>query len=377
VPRVLVVGVATRGLAESAARAGYEVVAVDGFGDLDLRACAREVVVTRSRRGFDVPRALRAAGELAYDAACYVGSLENHPTAVAALAERGRLWGNPPDVLRRARDPVRLAGALRARGFAAPAVSLGAPRGVTEGLWLVKPRASGGGAGIAPWRAGRRIPPGRYLQERIAGIPGSLVFAADGRRVLPLGLSRALTGDRRFGAQGFRYCGSILAPPRDPLLARASRLAAAVTEECGLVGVNGLDFVSRGGVPYPIEVNPRYTASMELVERAYGVSIFELHARACEGELGGFDASATARSPTTIGKAILYARQRVRPRDTEAWLARDDIRDVPIAGEPIATGHPICTIFARGRDPATCYAALVDRARRLYRTLAETRVQVA
>jgi uncharacterized protein len=377
VPRVLVVGVATRGLAESAARAGYDVVAIDGFGDLDLRACAREVVVTRSRSGFDVARALRAAGELTYDAACYVGSLENHPAAVQALAERGRLWGNPADVLTRARDPVRLAGALRARGFAAPAVCLGAPRAETECLWLTKPRASGGGAGIAPWRAGRRIPRGRYLQERIVGIPGSLVFAADGRRVVPLGLSRALAGDRRFGAHGFRYCGSILAPPRDPLLAAASRLAAAVTEECGLVGVNGLDFVTRGGVPYPIEVNPRYTASMELVERAYGVSIFELHARACEGELRGFRASATARSPTTIGKAILYARQRVIPRDTEAWLARDDIRDVPIAGEPIAAGHPICTIFARGRDPVTCYAALVDRARRLYRTLAETRVRVA
>lgn len=376
-PRVLVVGVATRGLAESAARAGYDVVAVDGFGDLDLRACAREVIVTRSRRGFDVARAVRAAGELGYDAACYVGSLENHPAAVRALAERGRLWGNPPDVLARARDPVQLAGALGARGFPVPAVCLSAPRAKTECRWLAKPRASGGGAGIAPWRAGQRIPRGRYLQERIAGVPGSLVFAADGRRVLPLGLSRALAGDRRFGAHDFRYCGNLLEPSRDPLLAAATRLAAAVTEECGLVGVNGLDFVARGGVPYPIEVNPRYTASMELVERAYGVSIFELHARACEGELWGVRASATTRSPTTIGKAILYARQRVIPRDTEAWLARDDIRDVPVAGEPIAAGHPICTIFARGRDAAACYAALVEGARRLYRSLAETQVRVA
>jgi len=45
--RVLIAGVSTRGLAASAARAGYDVVAVDGFGDLDLRACARAVAVAR------------------------------------------------------------------------------------------------------------------------------------------------------------------------------------------------------------------------------------------------------------------------------------------------------------------------------------------
>src|SRR5438094_6688730 len=46
--RVLVAGVSTRGFAESAARAGYDVLAVDGFGDLDLRACARAVLVART-----------------------------------------------------------------------------------------------------------------------------------------------------------------------------------------------------------------------------------------------------------------------------------------------------------------------------------------
>lgn len=375
--RVLVVGVATRGLAESAARAGYDVVAVDGFGDLDLRARAARVVVARAGDGFSVTAALDAARGLPHDAVCYVASLENHPRAVRTLAQRGTLWGNPPAVLARARDPVGLARALRARGFVTPAVRLSAPGASERGPWLLKPRASGGGTGIVVWRRGRRVPAGCYVQQRIAGVPGSIVFAADGRRAMPLGLSRALTGDRTFGADGFRYCGSILVPPAEPLLGAACRLAAAVTEACGLVGVNGLDFVARGGVPYPIEVNPRYTASMELVERAYGVSIFELHARASQGELAPFELAAARGAPATIGKAILYARRAVTPRHTRAWLERDDIRDVPRPGEPIAPGHPICTIFARGRDAAACYAALAARARGLYRALAERRVQVA
>ena len=50
-PCVLIAGVSTRGLAESAARAGYDVIAVDGFGDLDLRARARAVFLARDAHG--------------------------------------------------------------------------------------------------------------------------------------------------------------------------------------------------------------------------------------------------------------------------------------------------------------------------------------
>src|SRR5207245_5988285 len=50
-PRVLIAGVSTRGFAESAARAGYEVVAVAGYGDLDLVARAAVVRVARVRGG--------------------------------------------------------------------------------------------------------------------------------------------------------------------------------------------------------------------------------------------------------------------------------------------------------------------------------------
>src|SRR5207253_2448876 len=127
-PRVLIAGVSTRGFAESAARAGYDVIAVDGFGDLDLRACAGTVLVARGSDRFSVPAALRAAGAVACDAVCYVASFENHPDAVGVLARRGTLWGNPPAVLRRVRDPVRLARALAAHGLPAPVVRLSAPR---------------------------------------------------------------------------------------------------------------------------------------------------------------------------------------------------------------------------------------------------------
>jgi len=363
-PRVLIAGVSTRGFAESAARAGYDVIAVDGFGDLDLRACARTVLVARGSDRFSMPAALRAAGAVACDAVCYVASFENHPDAVGVLARRGTLWGNPPAVLRRVRDPVRLARALAAHGLPAPAVRLSAPRSPARTRWLLKPRASGGGSGITRWR-GRSVPVGSYLQQWIAGVPGSIVFAADGRRAVPLGLSRLLAGERAFGAGPFRYCGNILGGADARLADSARRIADAVTREFRLVGVNGIDFVARRGVPYPLEVNPRYTAALELVERAHGLGIFATHARACAGELPG----APPPPRTALGKAIVYARRDLVIGDTSSWLEDESVRDIPSPGQRIGRGHPVCTIFAHARDPAACHAALVRRARSLYREI--------
>ncbi|MGH7548550.1 MAG: ATP-grasp domain-containing protein [Gemmatimonadales bacterium] len=378
--RVLIAGVSARGLAESAARAGYEVVAVDGFGDLDLRACAADVRVARVGGRFRARTAAAVAREVACDAVVYEASFDNHPDAVRELARAGRtLWGNPPAVLARVRDPLRLAGAIRAAGFPTPLVRRTKPPAALRATWLAKPLRSGGGEGVTPWRRGTPLARGSYLQQRIGGVPGSIVFAADGRHAAPLGLSRILAGERVFGADGFRYCGNILLPAGDrELLARATGLAQAVTAAFGLVGVNGIDFVARRGVPYPIEVNPRYTAAMELVERAYGLSIFEIHAGACAGNLPAFDLARARRgAPGVIGKAILYARVGATLGDTRAWLADPTVRDISPPGTRFAPRDPVCTVFARGRDAAACLAALARRAAALYRDLERCEPRIA
>ena len=375
--RVLLAGVSTRGFAESAVRAGYDVIAVDGFGDLDLRACATEVHVVRVGGRFRARAAVAAVRDVSCEAAVYEAGFENHPGAVRALAARRVLWGNPPTVLARARDPRRLARVVGKAGLPAPRVRLTRPAPGVRGGWVVKPLHSGGGDGVAVWRTGRGAPMPRrsYFQERIVGVTGSIVFVADGRRAVPLGLSRVLAGETAFGADGFRYCGNILGAAGDPqfpaderLLDRATLLAQTVTRAFGLVGVNGVDFVARRGLPWAIEVNPRYTAAMELVERAYGISMFDVHVRACRHSLPTFDlAAARRRAPDAVGKAIVYARRPIALGDTRPWVLDADVRDISPPGTRFAPREPICTIFARGRDATACFAALARRAAGIYR----------
>ena len=364
---VVLVGYSTRALAESAVRAGYRCRTVDAFGDLDQKARVENVALGRDLgRRYGAGAAAVVARRFPGGAVAYVTNLENHPAAVRRLAAGRRLLGNDPSTLIRVRDPWLLAEVVRAVGARVPWTlsrreAIEAPG---ERAWLRKPLRGGGGTGVAPWTPGEPLGFGEVAQERIEGTLASVAFAADGRRAVVLGLSLQLAGDPAFGATGFDYTGSLLAPIAAlggaAVVDRARDLADAVTRAFGLRGVNGIDFILRDGELHVLEVNPRYTASMELIERAHGVSIFDVHVRACGGELPVLDPAPSLVE--TFGKAILYARRDVTVGDTRGWLERDDVRDVPFPGESIAEGVPVCTVFARGPDPAACHARLIAKA---------------
>ena len=205
-------------------------------------------------------------------------------------------------------------------------------------------------SGSPAWRA-------RSSSRRTAGAPSCWVSRANWSASGPS------------AREGFRYCGSLLASSGEPLFARqaelldrATALAAATTEAFGLRGVNGIDFIARDGVPYPIEVNPRYSASMELVERATGSRLFAIHAEACVGRLSDQPSPAGQ----THGKAIVYARQDLVVDDPTSWTDAP-LADLPHRGERIGRGRPICTAFAAARDAAGCRRGLERAAAQIYR----------
>jgi predicted ATP-grasp superfamily ATP-dependent carboligase len=353
--RILIAGLTTRALAESAVRTGAEIVTVDYFGDLDQERLCETHPLRERGRGYSAAEILEVARGLSYDAVVYCGGLENHPDVVAELARDRVLFGNAPDALRRVRDPRALFRYLGGRGFTVPDTRFATDPLPGPGRWLLKPARGGGGQGVRTWE-GQRPAPTQILQELIEGVSASASFAADGRRSVVLGWTEQLHAPR-----GFRYAGNVM-PLEAGAAARkeVAAIADALTQEFGLRGLNGFDFVLRGDRPVVLEVNPRYCASMELVERASRTSVFGLHVAACRGELPG----RVNETADVWGKAIVYATRTVAAPDTTEWLARG-IRDVPHPGEVIRAGQPICTVLASGSTRPVCEAGLRSETARI------------
>jgi predicted ATP-grasp superfamily ATP-dependent carboligase len=109
------------------------------------------------------------------------------------------------------------------------------------------------------------------------------------------------------------------------------------------------------------------------VERAHQVSMFAIHARACEGAL-----PMEPRPCLAIhGKAIVFARRDTVTRSALRRLGRRWVADIPATGEHIPQGRPICTVFAQARQARACRELLIRRARLIYRAMKSATARAA
>jgi predicted ATP-grasp superfamily ATP-dependent carboligase len=358
-------------LADLAVRDGRPVVALDLFGDLDLRRSGARVV---SQPGGSLTALVEDALAMRSGGVVYGASFENHPVLVGRLAEHHALLGNPPRTLRAVRDPHRLTAALHDAGHTVPR-TFATPPGDRTGRWLRKPLRGGGGTRVRGWRGGA-LPAGTIVQERIDGLPCSAAAVGDGAGAVVLGITEQLVGRRAFGVRGHRWCGNVV-PPRLPvaergaLLAQVRAICSSLAAAFALRGLFGVDVVWDGERAWTIEVNPRPTASLEAIEDAHGIGVFDAHLRGCAGELP----RAAIEDRRAAGKAVVFATEDVVVGDSERWLARG-VRDVPHPGEHIAAGRPICTVVATGTTPDEVLEALEQQAARLCSEL-DSRVEVA
>jgi uncharacterized protein len=359
--RILVVAVSARMLAQLAVADGYEVTALDRFGDADLRALAPGATAPSN----DGLAAL--AAEIDADAVVYGAGLENRPDLVRKLASGRELLGTPAELLEAVRDPWEVRAAARAAGTRAPETrapghlpSAVGPSGQVGRAWVRKPRHSGGGHGVRGWRGGL-LRPTEVLQRRVGGLSCSAVAIGDGRSAVVLGITEQL-----HLPPGFRWTGNVT-PPRLPEAQRAElegelrAVCAEVAARFGVRGAFGVDAVWDGRHAWVLEVNPRPSASLEL----FGPGSFEAHVRGARGLGLPVAGSPPARSCAAV-KLVLFADRTVWAPEPSWWPA-GLVRDVPRAGETIKRGAPVCTLVSASPD----VPELVERGARLLSALPE------
>jgi predicted ATP-grasp superfamily ATP-dependent carboligase len=305
------------------------------------------------------------------------------------------LLGTAAKSLRLVRDPAWLAETLQSAGLPALEVRSQSKPPETDGHWLQKPLASAGGLAIRVWdRKSSRIEfdQPHYFQQYVSGSPMSALFRSIRGQIEFVGMTRqyvALPDSK--SPEPFGYCASL--GPVDlsetKLVNCVKQIGRVVGSTARLNGLFGIDFLLNDEGVWPVEVNPRYTASVEVLELAMQRPLLAGIAGDADREgrdsLNEFVSSADSLSETNehlakvptpcVAKMILFAPQTlVAPvftavLETSSLWRVPDLADIPCPGSVIQTGWPICTVMAEGQTSDDCWSNLIDRVRSIWQRL--------
>ena len=397
----MLVGGSVRAAAEDAAAGGYRVTALDHFGDADLLAVTDSW--QRITSGIDWTRLIdRFPGPIV-------------PTGGFAWpTDRPAI---PPQVDNRRADrliafptqnvyadlcqPTILGELALAAGIDFPItlpVDSRQNRSISDPEnWLVKPLGGTGGSGIE--RLSVRLAAAdrpensdpsviqRWVPGRVIGVNYFARFRSGVRQIRRLGVFAGLT-ERRNRSQRWLYGGSLgpfpaaISPRITPSAwAALERLGELIADRFSLVGLFNVDLILRpDGSLCLLEINPRYSASMELLrpplrngpdqvhEQTGPLSLIDWHLAAYQELAGAIEtAAADRRTAWSTGeslpdlapagmacKRIVYATRPLRVDRTAAelttiitpWL--DELVATDSAGKQrlaTAAGRPIQLSF--------------------------------
>lgn len=381
---IAVAAVSARMMTEACANDGFEVIALDLFGDADTRLAALEwqplgepgSLHIDDTRTLATLRALTRRGGVS---GWVAGSgFDGRPELLDKAASLLPLIGTSPEAVARVRDPAAFFGFLASEEIAHPPVLLGPQaQGLPEDghPWLIKDARGCGGWQVrrAPAQGEAALPEHHYLQQQVAGVPMSATFIGNGREALVLGFNELTV--RTFGARPFVFCGAVGPVSLPPRAASRVRTAVrALTSEFALRGLCSLDFMLDGDEVKVLEINPRPPASMGL----YGANRFEpegrgimaAHVRACQyGELPR--AMAAAHPGLVEGFEIVFATHALQIDDAVAshLVTWPNCHDLPCNGTRIAAGNPLCSLSAAGATVQEVRAALQSARQALLDTL--------
>ncbi|MFL2870793.1 MAG: ATP-grasp domain-containing protein [Pirellulaceae bacterium] len=362
---ILILGACVRPCATIAAAAGYQVTAIDLFNDLDTRAASKSSI-----KADQYPDQLfRIAESSKTNYWLYAGSLENYPEQIAQLASKKTLLGNNQDVIHKCRSPEFICKVAQDASWNYPGSELTNTGYINSGppIWLSKPRLSAAGQGVQVSRTKPPANPDRLVQLFIPGPTYGAACISNGSETQILGVTRHLRMSRRLGTARFQYCGSV-GPMlvAEPLNTAISTMANEIALRCSIVGLFGLDFKVWDNQLWLLEINPRFTASMDLLSNGADTNIIQQHIDACHNKpLTQMPNS--HRFETIKTRAILFAKSPTRFISSCNTL--DYLADIPDNNALINVGNPICSVYGRGKTASESVKHAMENAHHLETTM--------
>ena len=348
---LLVAGFATRHVAASAHRAGYIVYAVDCFCDSDLYAYVKDADTFLENA--DLPHIVALACQK-WD----IDGILVTSGAESITVDAVPVFGSSAECAARFCDKQQIQHFFEEHDIPRPKQIDSAS--IEPGKqYLLKPLVGAGGwrnraihsqTDIDEWVLEFQAP--FILQEYVSGIPASVCCVTTGKTARAIALNAQIIRDDPLAPFGFS--GSYT-PFIHPSSSQMIHLAEKIALASGCIGIIGIDFIV-GDEIWAIEINPRFQATLETVERATGINLVQAHIDACNGIISESIPLSPIYQKTCIRRIMFADRHMTWPASSKAQNPRDDLMrfsDIPQPQTIFEPGNVVISMYGTGTDLTT------------------------
>lgn len=365
---IIIAAISSRAYVQAAFEAGFDVIAIDAFADVDTQAKCKQVFQVGVPNGqFNAQQLIAVINEIDLShclnlclGLCFGAGFEAQPDLLVAISERIPLLGNTPQTVLACKNPQLLAEFCAANHIAMPAIQFTRP--INTLGWLQKQIGGSGGGHIKPVLPLVKTVLSQemlnnqvvYYQKVQAGTPYSCLFLAYQKKSQVIGFNEQWCTPT--SAQPYRFGGAVShAELNEQVKKTISEVIVKATAFFGLNGINSCDFLLHDNDIYLLEINPRLSATIGLYA-CKKANLLAAHVQTCEGNL--------QRWPVVEKQAhamqIVYANDTVFvPIDID-WP--DWVCDIPQPNSEIPAGTPICTVVADARTAKLAKQKVLQRA---------------
>lgn len=368
---VLVIGFSTRNIVCSGSRAGYNMYAIDTFCDQDTIGCCiatKELpheLDIRSKDAADIIIDMVRSFEVDFDAIVPGSGFE----AMDFSSLPWTVLASDPESIQAVQDKFTLSRKLAELGLPHPHVYENVDDKPDKFPVMIKPRKAGGGIfnriacngqelleavqdilGTEPSFSRNDL----MMQEFVKGVPASVSLIASKDKAVAVAVNEQLIGIFWLTRMQFAYCGNIT-PYEGKYAEGMCNVSEKLTREMGLLGSVGIDFIVTEDGPKIIEVNPRFQGSLDTVELATGINLFDAHVKAFMGKLP----ERPARIQRSAGRCIIYAdRETKMDAQVLAEMRKQKIADIPQPDYVALADYPVTSVLHTGINRSNVFESL-------------------
>ena len=189
------------------------------------------------------------------------------------------------------------------------------------------------------------------LQEYIPGISLSSSLLASKNDAKTIINTRLLTQHDFEKNNSFIYVGNILPLTNESVMADVRDIdeinsemeiaSEKLAQKFNLIGSNGVDYILNENGLYVIEINPRIQGTFECVEKSLGINMLDAHIKACQGEI-----IEIPKPKYYSYKKIIYSPNRNKFEKIDL----NNIYNLPHIGSITEKSEPLLTIIDKDSD---------------------------